>query len=130
MTAMTRGVWALLAVIWLNTAVLPCAMALESGDHDCPHCPPAEEHAMAGHHGGGHEHHEARKSCAESQCCDVDEATLESRTSKYLPDVTVASSSPALDLPSRPERHSTALDPPDTPGTSPPLHVLFCVYLD
>ncbi|MDH3645314.1 MAG: hypothetical protein OER80_00940 [Gammaproteobacteria bacterium] len=32
---------AVLAVVWLNMALNPCAMALgETEEHDCPHCPP------------------------------------------------------------------------------------------
>ncbi len=131
---MTRGVWALLAIVWLNMAFLPCAMAFEGDDHDCPHCPPTEDHAMAGHHAmaGEHDHHEASGSCAESQCCDVVEATLETRTGKFtqLPDIVAASTPSIAELAPRPLRHSTSLDPPDTPGASPPLHVLYCVYLN
>ena len=72
-TNLARGT--LLAVMWLNMAITPCAMAFESDDHDCPHCPPAEEHAMAGHHGHG----EVERSCdtMQSDCCDLAEAVVE-----------------------------------------------------
>lgn len=126
LAARTRGVWALLAAVWLNMAVLPCAMAFETADHDCPHCPPAEEHA--GHHG----HDKAEASCDESPCCDASEATIETRTGKIKlsPDI-IFSGPPAIaQLPWRVARHATSVDPPDPPGAFPPRHVLFCVYLD
>ena len=129
-TSLTRG--ALLAVMWLNMAITPCAMAFESDDHDCPHCPPAEEHAMAGHHGHG----EVERSCAtmQSECCDLAEATVESRTEKSQfkssSDIVQIGAPPLADLPSPMRRMVAAADPPDPPGVSPRLHVLNCVYLD
>jgi len=129
-TGLTRG--ALLAVMWLNMAITPCAMAFESEDHDCPHCPPAEEHAMAGHHGHG----EVERSCAtmQSECCDLAEATVESRVEKNpfksSSDLLLVSA-PWFDDLSLPDCRTIAVaDPPDPPGASPRLHVLHCVYLD
>ncbi len=127
---MTRGV--LLAVMWLNMAITPCAVAFASDDHDCPHCPPAEEHAMAGHHG----HSEVERPCAtmQSDCCDLADAAVESRTdkspSKNSPDIVqvVAPAYADLALPTR--RAVAAPDPPDPPGVSTRLHALNCVYLD
>ncbi len=135
-TAMTRlaartpGIWALLVAVWLNMAVLPCAMAFETTDHDCPHCPPAEEHA--GHHGHHESEAQAEASCDESPCCDTGEATLETRTgkAKQTPDVVVASIPTIAESPSRVVQNAAAADPPDPPGAFPPRHVLFCVYLD
>jgi len=126
----TRG--ALLAVAWLNLAVMPCAMAFESAEHDCPHCPPAEVHEMAGHHGHG----EAKRSCAtmQSDCCDISTATVESRTAKsksgHTPDIVQISGPATAKLSARYSLFAPAADPPDPPGTSPPLYVLNCVYLD
>lgn len=129
-TSLTRG--ALLAVMWLNMVMTPCAMAFESDDHDCPHCPPAEEHAMAGHHGHG----EVERSCAtmQSDCCDLAEAAVGSRTDKSpfkgSSDIAQvgAPTYADLDLPTR--RAVAAPDPPDPPGVSTRLHALNCVYLD
>lgn len=137
-SSLRRGVLALLSVLWLNMAVLPCAMAFQ-GDDDCPHCPPAEQHgekhAMAAHHGHGQA--EARPSCAteQTECCDVIAASIDARSGKldYKP------ASDAVFVTAPPPDHSSprlaamghaATDPPDIVGSSPPLHVLFCVYLD
>ena len=126
LAAGTRGIWVLLVAVWLNMAILPCAMAFETADHDCPHCPPAEEHA--GHH--GHHKAKAEASCDESPCCDASEATLETRTAKQTPDVVAAGIPAIAESPSRLVRFAAAADPPDPPGALPPRHVLFCVYLD
>ena len=131
-TATRRGLTraALLAVVWLNMAVTPCAMAFEAAEHDCPHCPPAEEHAMPEHHGHG----EVERSCAtmQSDCCDVVEATVDTRNDKFRtsPDVVYISAPVVAGLsPSRPQI-TVAADPPDPPPASRRLHVLNCVYLD
>ncbi len=122
----------MLVVMWLNLVVTPCAMALDSDDHDCPHCPPAEEHGMAGHHGHG----EVERSCAtmQSDCCDLAEATVETRTeksaSKNSPDLVQVVAPAYVDLLLQNDRIVAAADPPDPPGVSPRLHVLNCVYLD
>lgn len=125
---MTRG--ALLAVMWLNMAVMPCAMAFESGEHDCPHCPPADEQEMAGHHG----HDQAKSPCAtmQSECCDAEAATLESRAdkSKKSTDAVYVVAPPAAGPVARPTTIATVADPPDPPDAFPPRHILFCVYLD
>ena len=129
-SSLTRG--ALLAVMWLNMAFTPCAMAFESDDHDCPHCPPAEEHAMAGHHG----HTEVERSCAtmQSDCCDLAEVTVDSRTEKSQfkssPDIVLIDAALRADLALPMRRSVAAADPPDPPGPSKRLHVLNCVYLD
>jgi len=127
-------VMGLLAIVWLNMAILPCAMAFQ-GDEDCPHCPPAEDHAMATHH----EHGEvsAKPSCATAQpdCCDALAASVDVRGSalafKPASDVVFISATLPAAVPISVSglRHG-ALDPPGIVGSSPPLHVLFCVYLD
>jgi len=128
----------LLAVVWLNMAITPCAMAFDRGDHDCPHVPPADEHAVAGHHDHSHGngHDEATSSCATLQedCCDALDATLGSRAdtlkSKTSPDVVFADIPAIAELSPPPALFSAAVDPPDPPDAFPPRHVLFCVYLD
>jgi len=137
--AMTRSVWALLAVLWLNMAVLPCAMAFESDDHDCPHCPPADEHQMGGHHGHAKREatQQAEASCAtmQSQCCDIVDASVDTRSKKS--DVRDSSDLEYCAVSSVPEfsvwpaaHYVGAADPPWPPDNFPPRHVLFCVYLD
>ena len=88
---------------------------------------------MAGHHGHGSK---VEQPCAtmQSGCCDLAEATVESRPEKSQfksssDIVQIVTAMPAeLLLP--PGRLVAAADPPDPPGPSQRLHVLNCVYLD
>lgn len=132
-----RGVFGLLGVLWLNMAVLPCAMAFQ-GNEDCAHCPPADRHEnhhdMAAHHDLGQA--EARHSCATMpvECCDVMAANVDARGGKldYKPanDVAFATAPlPCDDNCRHPGTAEAASDPPDITGSSPPLRVLYCVYL-
>lgn len=131
-----RGVLGLLAVLWLNMAMLPCAMAFQADD--CPHCPPAEAHD-AHHKMGAHEGHQqavAKAPCESAQvdCCDEIAASVDGRGSNF-------EQRPALDIafvmPTMPNGHATlgrtdnrrATDPPEIIGSSPPLRKLYCVYL-
>ncbi len=135
--ALRRNVLGLLAIIWLNMAALPCAMAFQ-GDDDCPHCPPAEQHGqdhgMSAHHGD--DAAASGPSCAtvQSDCCDSIAASVDTRTGKieYKPATDVVLASAPL-----PDNYGDHLgtqpcgspDPPDVSGSSPPLRVLYCVYL-
>lgn len=123
----------LLMVLWLNMAVLPCAMAFES-DTSCAHCPPAGEHDITSHH--SHSEVQVEPTCAttQSQCCDLEQAGVDARGGKL--DIKPASevvfiTAPVIaTMPSRSSGHvRCASDPPDIYGSSPPLHVLYCVYL-
>lgn len=132
--ATTQGVVGLLAVLVLNMVVLPCAMAFGLDDHDCPHCPPAEQHEMAGHH----DHESAVKSpCAEvqSQCCELAEASVDTRGGKFkvrdgadleVVPVAAVATTPVLSVAHVEPRPR----PPDPRAAFPPRHKLFCVYLD
>jgi len=128
-----RSVLGLLAVLWLNMAVLPCAMAFES-DEPCPHCPPAEDHQMASHHGHGGVDAVPTCATAQSECCDLAAASIDTRGSKLkfksASDIVLITAPLKPVLPARAsvQRH-VASDPPDIFGTSPPLHILYCVYL-
>jgi hypothetical protein len=129
-----RQVLGLLTVLWLNMAILPCAMAFQSAEM-CVHCPPADEQEMAAHHGHGAKHAEPSRVTIQSECCDLEEASVDSRGSKL--DIKPASALVVVTAPAMPELRSqtsgqllSASDPPHQPGSSPPLHVLFCVYLD
>ena len=131
--ALKRKLLGLLSVLWLNMAVLPCAMAFES-DEPCPHCPPAEVHQMASQHGYGEVN--AKPSCAtaQSECFDLAAASIDTRGSnlqvKPTSDVVFIAAPVTAVLSARAsvQRH-VASDPPDISGASPPLHVLYCVYL-
>ncbi|MGB5256103.1 MAG: hypothetical protein WBN07_16045 [Woeseiaceae bacterium] len=132
-----RGVLGLLAVLWLNMAMLPCAMAFQGSD-DCPHCPPADEHAshhqMAPH--ADHNEAVAKSPCAtvQTDCCDEIAANVDGRGSKLeqRPASDVAFAGPPLPANDNARgransRHTT--DPPDLTASSPPIRTLYCVYL-
>lgn len=124
----------LIAMVWLNMVILPCAMAFQ-GAELCPHCPPAGEHEMAGHHGHGEIQSEPAGTVVQSECCDQQEASVDARSAKLqanpASEVVFVTAPATTGLPARAtaERHCAA-DPPGLSGVSPPLHVLFCVYLD
>lgn len=131
--ALKSKILGLVAVLWLNTVLLPCAMAFES-EEPCPHCPPDEDHQMASHH--GHGELDAKPSCATAllECCDLAAASIDTRGSnlqfKPTSDIVFIAAPVTTDLPARAwVQQQIASDPPDISGTSPPLHVLYCVYL-
>jgi len=110
--ASRRGIAVLLA-LWLNLALLPCAMAIEVVDegHDC--CPPSIE-------------------LQPSDCCELAAATLDHRDGKVeTPDpifvLATDNTWPSLNTPIEVPPFAR---PPDPGNHSPPLHKLFCVYLD
>ena len=136
-TALRRGVLGLLTILWLNMAMAPCALAFQVDD-DCPHCPPAEEHAphhtMGAHE--GHDHPVAKPSCATAQtdCCDAIAASAEGRGSKleHRPASDVVFAGPPLSEARSALRcpyNRRAADPPEIIGCSPPIRTLYCVYL-
>ena len=129
-----RNVLGLLTVLWLNMAVLPCAMAFESAEA-CPHCPPADEHEMAAHHGHGEPRAEPACATMQVECCDLQEASVDTRGGKLevkpASEVVFVTAPPITAVPVRTSgQRYCAADPPDAPGVAPPLHVLYCVYLD
>lgn len=136
-TTLRRGVLGMLAVLWLNMAMLPCAMAFQAAD-DCPHCPPADEHAHHGSMAAHEDRHEqaAKPACgtAQTDCCEEIAANVDGRGSKfeYRPssDVAIAGAALADTLSSRRCAHCCrAADPPEISACSPPLRTLYCVYL-
>ncbi len=133
-TPRRHSVLGLAAVLWLNMAILPCAMAFQSADM-CVHCPPPDEQETVSHHGHGAVEVDPSGATTQLECCDLEEAKVDSRVSKpeaKPASVVVFVTAPAMaELPTRTtgQRHCT-VDPPALSGSSPPLHVLFCVYLD
>jgi hypothetical protein len=109
----TRKGIAVLLVFWLNLALLPCAMAINAPetDHDC--CPPSIEFQP-------------------SDCCELDAATADKRGGKFEAHDDLVVISTGVNWPSLHKdsisRHEAR--PPDPAYSSPPLHKLFCVYLD
>ncbi len=118
--ALRPKVLGLLTVLWLNMAVLPCAMAFESAE-TCPHCPPAGEHDMASHH--GHAEAKAQPACATMQveCGDLDAASVDTRGGKLeakpASEVVFVTAPPIAAVPVRTSgQRYCATDPPDAPG--------------
>jgi len=130
-----RGILGVVLVAWLNLALQPCAMAFEAGqDHDCPHCPPTQSH-----HDDGHDMATYDSPCATSASdCDVlDDWTNNGRkTEVQLKDIpkdlpsSVAPADPIVRVDQRAELTAVCLSMNRPPGASPPLHKLYCVYLD
>ena len=132
-TRLTSYVLAVVAVLWLNLAVGPCAMAF-GADSDCPHCPPSQEDPMAAHHGGHGD--EAAPGCdtARADCGELDEFSLDGRSSlSKLKDKTeIVPILPAVppEITFDPVACSTtAADPPGPTAAPPPIHLLNCVFL-
>ena len=120
-----------LAIFWLNLAVMPCAMAIEADTENEP-CPMMSDQAMVQK---GHHESQADADCLSMQsvCCSIVQATADNRSSaeKLQKDASPACSTP----PAWPALQTTFvrqhdLRPPDPDLCFPPLHVLNCVYLD
>ena len=110
-----RRVSALLLMVSLNLAILPCAMALEVAEsaHDC--CPPEIQLEAA-------------------ECCTLDDVSIDTRSGSLKPydspelAALPASAATRDRLPAFAE-YVPIVEPPGPPGKPPPLHKLFCVYL-
>jgi len=109
----TRKGIALLLAFWLNLALLPCAIAVEvpAAEHDC--CPPTIEMQQV-------------------DCCELDATLSDSRgdNDDNLDGQFVASSDPAWPSLQTVDCSKHEIRPPDPGLHWPPLHKLFCVYLD
>ena len=132
--AAARRTFGVLVVMWLNMVILPCAAASVS-DHTCPHCPPAEQAQLAAHHGQHKASTEPTCASMQSPCCDVDEVNVEARNGKLkVKDVFDDTFAPvATPLAVSAVADQTIVDdahPPDPGGSSTPLYILYCVYLD
>lgn len=131
-----RNALGLFAAVWLNLALAPCAMAIETADdHDCPHCPPA---GMQDHH-AMHTGMQAEAPCAEdlADCGLDDEFSHDTRggqpqpkdTGDELPVLAAADQpAPGPTVPSR-ERAPPPFER-GAPGAAPPIYLLNCVFLD
>lgn len=126
-------------VVWLNLALQPCAMAMGvDGDHDCPHYPPSHTQRHEGHEMSSDTTADHDMPCATgvADCTTFDAVNVAARswslklkdTSNDQPDVIgpfaafIADTGPNRTVVVEPPR----LHPPDF---SPPLNVLYCVYL-
>jgi hypothetical protein len=127
-----RRVFGVFVLCGLNLVITPCAMALQM-DQDCPHAPQVVDLA-AGHH-SHHDATAATHNCKtlQANCCDIAAASLDTRGGlfKITPDHFAVATT---DLPWHTNDVSSArlvtVHPPDPVGFSPPLHKLYCVYLD
>ena len=130
-----RGILGAVLVAWLNLALQPCAMALEAEqDHDCPHHPPAQSQ-----HNDGHDMATYDSPCATSASdCDVldDWTNNERKTQVKFKDIpkdlpaSVAPAVPKVRVNQLVELTAISLSMIRPKGASPPLHKLYCVYLD
>ena len=125
-----RRLAAFLSVLWLNVAMLPCAMAVEE-QPGCPDCPPEHAEAMASHHGHGNS-----SSCALEQpdCCELDQIGFDSQ--QQNPGKADSGDSPVEPLPLsaatalKTTGAQYATGPPGAGAGSLRRHVILCVYLD
>jgi len=109
----TRKGLAVLFTFWLNLVLIPCAMAIEIAEdgHDC--CPPSVE-------------------LQQIDCCELDSATADKRGGKLekYDDLLIVSTVDSWPSLYRENVSRNEIQPPDPADYSPPLHKLFCVYLD
>jgi hypothetical protein len=130
-----RRALGLFVAVWLNLALQPCAMALESmQDNDCAHCPPAQMHEHDGmHESMGHEMPcaGAAADCSFSEDLNHDERGGQLKLKDAQLDSPIAISSREFVLPYgnpvdfRPRPRYASVHS----GAPPPLNVLHCVYL-
>ena len=129
-----RRALGLFVAVWLNLAMQPCAMAYEADDHDCPHCPPSQTHD----HGDMQGSMDHTMPCADGAAdCTIDEdwnhdtRGAKSKLKDVPAEIPVAIAPQELNAQLyRPTGSSgpTSCSPAQA-GASPPLHVLYCVYL-
>ena len=131
--AATRRGLGLLAIVWLNLALTPCAIAFDA-ESGCAHSPPSGHQGMAGHHDHGEQ--KDAHSCASMQeaCCEIADASVDTRGSTIeIDDSTdlevLAAYPPDQSATKTLSSYLTTTDPPDPPAGFRPLHNLFCVYL-
>jgi len=121
-----------LVVFWLNLVAAPCGMAFDA-DHSCVHCPPAQDHQAASHH--GHHGDTARSDCdtLKSGCGERSVASVDARPSLSklkdgtLPAMIVAA--PWNDPAPVPACFAlAAVMPPGPVAAPPPTYLLNCVF--
>ena len=132
-----RRALGLFVAVWLNLSLQPCAMAYEADDqdHDCPHCPPAATHE----HGNKHAGMDRGMPCADGMAdCAIDADWSHDGRGANAKLKDAPADAPAAIVPTeaatRPPPLGSSIPPPRfltlRPGAPPPLHVLYCVYLD
>jgi hypothetical protein len=71
----------------------------------------------------------------QSQCCDLDEVNVDARSGKLkvkdaFDDTSAAVATPLAVSPVAYQAIADDTHPPDPGGSSTPLYILYCVYLD
>jgi hypothetical protein len=122
-----------LVICWLNLVIAPCATAFDVVD-DSRHHMASEASEMA--HAGHHTTQETQESdCCDTlqiDCCDPNDSVLQSRIDKFEGQHNIALMPagpewPALNIERLLRRDIKPVDPGNH---SPPIHKIFCVYLD
>ena len=136
----TRGALGVLIGLWLNFALLPCAMAFDTvEDHQCPHCPPAHSTEHGDHGMSAHASETDQMPCSTgaSDCSLVDDFKHDGRNVqlklKDIPgDVPLVLPPPLEQRWSAQAAAHVACGPGRSPppGHQIPLNILYCVYLD
>ena len=137
-TPSARRVLGLFVVVWLNMALQPCAMAFGGvGDHDCMHCPPANSGEVSSHSAHDMDHSAPVTAPCEtnaSQCTIVDDFNYDGRSTKVkdapsdVP-IGITLSDDGVLSESRSYAHSAIGGRSHPPSSSPPLNILYCIYL-
>jgi len=130
--SVSRRALAVFVVCWLNMAIAPCAMAFQVVEESAHHAP-AAGHEMA--HGSHHASDSDVADCCDAlqaDCCELGSANVGQRGDKPQSQDEVLAVADDLAWPSL---HIVATPkpefrPPDPALHFPPLHKLFCVYLD
>ena len=116
----SRSATALVLAVLLNLALVPCSMAFENTafevveeGHDC--CPPKLKYEP-------------------QECCELDEASVDTRGGIQKHDVTpdvefLVAGASAIPTAFSAAKFLASSDPPDPPGPAVPLHKQHCVYL-
>jgi len=135
----TRRVFGIFVAVWLSLVVQPCAMAFSGASvHDCPQCPPAHTHQHADLSMDLHAPVLSDNPCATNATdCDVlDDLNYDGRVAqlklKDAPnDAPVAINSLDAQFPASQSFDFFGVHPTRSPppSDSPPLNVLYCVYL-
>ena len=133
-----RGVAALISLLWLNLAMLPCAMALE-GEHNCPNCPPEHDQPMASHHDHADADADTAPDCktAQADCCDLEDFSIDDRGQKSSQkdgknggeQFTMSSTTDPVRRARPVQAAHFPTGPPDPNPGARRLHALHCVYL-
>lgn len=127
-----RRTLAVFSVVWLNFALQPCVMALEtSHEGDCPHCPPE----LMEHH-DGHDMASMQMPCATSaDCGDLDDFNYDGRKLDFefetpADAIVVLLPLPATQPAPAQATRSRACGYALHTGTSPPLYLSTCTFLN